>query len=453
MIPKGSTLSVHSFVDLASIPLYARAGPSLEVHCADVETTRWLKSRFLNSLWLEDVLEDEAKLPLIQCPLALLVNVDAPKTTVLYGGSSNVSDLLIYGVLSTIFPAAARPPSPPDSSSAAAAQNQPSSRTTVELRIYAAPLSGSYVQRVQSLPSPPSSPSDDAVAQTYGQNDAHFFPDLRSPSPRRKRTLSIFEGAAQHHRQVRKRGGEAVSQLMAGPRSSSQSQSHHTITIKREPEDDSDRLGFRSRSASMGPASMRGRLGDGQMGQKSESQQQSSFMSQLHRSAKQRESVAPDRARSKSVVPGTPLPSHVPSGDTQETEPAGSPPRDAATILSQNKALITRTILTCMRLYGYHRKSSHHSTRETPALKQDPDGPHDETDIQITDAQEHNHQPSSVGNEDEFRAMYHATYKAANFALRKYLKNDPSTILPPVLTRETATNVVDGILKLFCEEH
>lgn len=446
-------MSVHSFVDLASIPLYARAGPSLEVHCADAETTRWLQGRLLNRLWLEDVLEDEAKLSLIQCPLALLVNVDAPRTAVLYGGSSNVSDLLIYGVLSMIFPAAARPPpSPPDFSSLAA-QDESALRTTVELRIYAAPLSGSYVQRVQSLPSPPSSPPEDTAAQIDGpQNDTHFFPDLRSPSPRRKRTLSIFEGAVQHHHQVRKRGGEAVSQLMAGPRSSSQSQSHHTITIKREPEDHSDRLGLRSRSVSIGSASMRGRISDGHMRQKSESQPQSSFTNhQLHRPTKQRESLVPDRPRSKSVVPS-------PLSPTQPFQPSGSPPQDAAAVLSQNKALITRTILTCMRLYGYHRKSNHHTTRDTPALKQDPEGSHDEKNHHhhhhIADTHEPDHQPpSSVGDEDEYRAMYHATYKAANFALRKYLKNDLSTVPPPVLTRETATNVVDGILKLFCEEH
>lgn len=78
-------------------------------------------------------------------------------------------------------------------------------------------------------------------------------------------------------------------------------------------------------------------------------------------------------------------------------------------------------------------------------------------------------QPSDVDaeEEEEFKAMYHATYRASTFALRKFLnpkypvaatslgtstKTGEATPSVPVLDRQRATDVVDSVLKLFCEE-
>jgi hypothetical protein len=60
-------------------------------------------------------------------------------------------------------------------------------------------------------------------------------------------------------------------------------------------------------------------------------------------------------------------------------------------------------------------------------------------------------------DEDEFKAMYHATYRASTFALRKYLKEpmgteEGSSLMPPVLGKGKAMTYIDGFLKLFCEE-
>jgi hypothetical protein len=63
--------------------------------------------------------------------------------------------------------------------------------------------------------------------------------------------------------------------------------------------------------------------------------------------------------------------------------------------------------------------------------------------------------PGVSADDDEFKAMYHATYKAAAFALRRYLKmalagSGPG---PVILQKEKAMTCIDELLRLFCEEH
>lgn len=63
--------------------------------------------------------------------------------------------------------------------------------------------------------------------------------------------------------------------------------------------------------------------------------------------------------------------------------------------------------------------------------------------------------PGVSSDDDEFKAMYHATYKAAAFALRRYLKIaiPGSGVVPVILQKEKAMTCIDELLRLFCEEH
>ena len=117
-------------------------------------------------------------------------------------------------------------------------------------------------------------------------------------------------------------------------------------------------------------------------------------------------------------------------------------------VISENKNLITRTILTAMRLYGFHRSNTRASTK--PASGDDLGAsnatPAPETHRGETPA------PGTSADDDEFKNMYHATYKAAAFALRKYLKG--SAIEPPLLLEKNkAMTCIDELLRLFCEDH
>lgn len=63
--------------------------------------------------------------------------------------------------------------------------------------------------------------------------------------------------------------------------------------------------------------------------------------------------------------------------------------------------------------------------------------------------------PTSGTDDDEFKAMYHATYRASTFALRRYLKEPVADggHLPPLLDKAKAMNYIDEFLRLFCEEN
>jgi hypothetical protein len=112
-----------------------------------------------------------------------------------------------------------------------------------------------------------------------------------------------------------------------------------------------------------------------------------------------------------------------------------------------------------MRLYGYNRKATRSTKPPTVGTRQpshEPDAYQRENSIMpeyagISVGEEAKHS-SSAAEEDDFKGMYHATYRAATFALRHYLKMTPAETLPPVLSKDTATNVIDGILKLFCDD-
>lgn len=480
-IPREAKLSFHSLVNPALIPFYARAGPSVELHSSTEETSKWLKSRLLGGIWLgEEDGETFDQFSSFQCPVGLLVGVDL-RTSRTYSAPNNVSDLLIYGILSSSHDAKTRPPSPPDSSSVVGDINE--SKIRRELRIYAVPLAASYVQKVQDLPSPPSSTAEDDT-EVGKDAFAHFLPDLRSPSPKRKRILSLFEGVAQHHRRVRQRGGEAVSQMMANTKSQASSQLS-SIRIKREGEEPNspalEKLELRrARSLSLGGSQL-SKIGDntgmvdksrpgsskGMLGR----QDSKSKLNKLHTfNGETVHSQSVGLTPSVDFAKSTTLNDTPPKSESQVPLLSSSPPANGEAVVAKNKDLITRTILTCMRLYGYNRKASRSSKPGTTMMTTSEPSQELDSFTEYTAITEEAKQTSSglvASEEEEFKAMYHATYRAATFALRYYLKiGDVSETMasdnnnsnnhhrmPQILSKDTATNIIDSILKLFCDDN
>ncbi|GIC88533.1 uncharacterized protein Aud_004928 [Aspergillus udagawae] len=423
---KDSSLAFRCFINPALVPFYARTGPSLEVHTADVETSQWLKSKLLSNVWLEE--EELEEFQTFQCPVGILLSINRPPRTKASGLLT--TDLLVHGVLSSAA-LVERPPTPPISSSpgpyeyASHVQKQ-------ELRIYATPLSSSLITKSQALCSPPRDPDGLASDGRF----AEFLPDIRSPSPKRKRVATLFETAAQHHKKVRQKGGEAVSQLMASSLSHC-SQHLQTFRIKRESEEPSlpllEKIAFqRSRSLSIGANLHPLKPSDLRNEQSRPSSRRSHFTSR-----KSTPNPVESNFRRE-------LSTALPSSD-DKLEPSETP-KDAETIISENKNTITRTILTCMRLYGFNR-----SSRPTSTAK---NGTGTNSDMNLSTEVG----ATSTTDEDEFKSMYHATYRASTFALRKYLKQCPSTDeagkdLPPLLDKDKAMTYIDEFLRLFCEEN
>ncbi|KAK2742985.1 hypothetical protein FQN55_007615 [Onygenales sp. PD_40] len=469
-LPKDAKLSIRSFVNPALVPYYARTGPALEVHIRDIESVEWWRSRLLSSI-LDDSDELDEPQPL-QCPTGLLLAVEASPN-----GSRNVTDILVYGVLSLPMDSK-RPPTPPPSSSPSFPYPEPDRETTSpqrELRLYAVTLCSTLITKAQSLPSPPPSPTPASLAEQ--EPFAEFLPDLHSPSPKRKRMASLFEAATEYHKKVRRKGGEAVAQLMARSSSSSASRLGNAsfTKIKKEPDTGVDMLkahkprtlsisrltGAMARQPSPGPlAHIRG---------SNTARPRTSSMSNSRRST---------------PVPSIKDPALAQTGGRPMSSSQQNTATSPSEIIATNKALLIRTILTCMRLYGYHRttkSTTNPSKRGVADPELDPPvvlGPMAESQplsnsrpSTATTLLAQSTPPDSDEDED-FKAMYHATYRAASFALRRYLKDVPpcaGASLPvvdedaqsavsdsvlvsvPVLEKEKATDLVDGLLKLFCE--
>lgn len=447
-IPKDARLSVHSLVNPALIPLYARVGPSFEVHSTDIETSRWLKSRLLSNIWLE---EDELeRCQLLQCPVGLLVSIENTKSAQQPG--CNTSDLLIYGTLSSSL-SPRRSPFLPTSSFPNDQEDDLHPVVKRELKIYALPLSASLITKSRGLPSPPLSPASNNVDRSA--EFAELISGFRSPSPKRKRLSSLFETAAQHHKRVRQRGGEAVSQLMANTNSQTLPQLT-SLKVKRDNDEPSHNSlegesWRRSRSLSISGSLRLGKRSDGRI----ENARPTTARSQLRDSISRTSTPNPFPELQRQFSTQSSV--FATDGEDQLT----SKQKDDQRTVSDNRALITRTILTCMRLYGFHRsavRSSSVSKYITSTAHPDLDGINDDNiagppagDTGLSAS------VSSGSDEDEFKAMYHATYKAATFALRKYLKEHHSggeTVenIPPILAKERVTNLVDELLRLFCED-
>ncbi|KKK17857.1 hypothetical protein P175DRAFT_0463631 [Aspergillus ochraceoroseus IBT 24754] len=442
-IPKDSTLSFCSFVNPALIPLYARIGPNLELHTTDPETSQWLKHKFLGNIWLED--EDLDCFQTIQCPVGFLVSLDGAARPRSSGVTT--TDLLVYGILSTVT-TFERPPTPPVSSSPET-EEPISDVVKQELRIYAAPISGSLIAKAQAL----ATSHEGSGAITGDEQFGQFLPDFHSPSPKRKRVATLFESVAQHHKRVRERGGEAVSQLMAHSLSQS-SQQLQGLRIKRESEEPglpilSKIASHRSRSLSIS------NLNPNKAAEsRPEHPRSSSNRGHARELVSKRGTPLPFSDASTRRDRGA-SPSLLSSEDKIELR---SGPKDADTVISENKNIITRTILTCMRLYGFNRSAPRSATSTKPPAM----GNHHDV-IPLNSETQDSQIPvgegpaSNAHGEDEFKAMYHATYRASTFALRKYLKESPvretgSKSLPPILEKEKAMTYIDGFLKLFCEE-
>ncbi|KAL1954778.1 hypothetical protein VTO42DRAFT_726 [Malbranchea cinnamomea] len=425
---KNAKLSFRAFVNPALVPLYLLTGPLLEVHISDEETATWLTDRLLSSTSLDP--EELDELHQQQCPVAVLLAVEeSGKRANQHAISAwqRVTDVLIYGVLSL---ASAQSTSPSTSPSPISPDSHHDG-FNVELGTYAVCLCGGRETKVQALSSPPHTPEgDDGTGQGA---TAEFLPDMQSPSPKRKRVATLFEAAAEFHKRARQRGGVVISDFECRKDAQSFSDSPY-MKIKREKENgpSATESALRPRAGSVTQTGL----------SRSATMSSSSNLTErprvMNTSGKQSTSTLLNsrsqsshhgERTSKSITPAT-------TGSTEET-------------ISTNKTLLTRTILTCMRLYGYHRSSRGTARPTPPASAVASAGPAD------YEKQEQN--TVEADEDDEFKAMYHTTYRASTFALRKYLKPSPAAMVSsessvPILERDKAMDVVDSLLKIFCEQ-
>jgi hypothetical protein len=417
-IPPRSNLQFLSLIEVSKVPLYLSAGPSLEVWTGDCETAEWIEGTLSRSL---DGRSDQINGPgtwwkdgvgsVQQSQVGVLLQVNDQREQQSGQSGHRITEIVLYGISSKL-QLPLTPPSPPPSSSPGHGVEVESGRH--ELEVYALPISSDLLYtplntNIQSL-GPPSPPSDDS------KQLAQFLPTQHSPL-KRKRAAVLLDDAIKRRKNIQRKGGDGVGLLVTGgitpkPPVSIKKEALGYDTPVLSPIDTSfpsgARFGLKSYldSSPAEPSSRQGSITSNPVNDR---------VSSLSRPPSRKRSSLHRLSSSISLGAASPL----------------LPPESSDSITEQNKSLLSRIVLAGMRLYSLSRN------KERPMSASG----------SVADT------PTGFGNEDlenkevdDFKGVYHATYRAASFAMRKSMKGNK------LLERETMRNVVDQLLSLFCED-
>ncbi|KAM0797629.1 hypothetical protein BDR22DRAFT_824071 [Usnea florida] len=401
-LPQDAKLHFLSLVEVARIPLYLAIGPSCDVSTGDESTIRWLTEALLQfegydphgnasrePWWLHMGSQSEN---------GILLRVEAQNEEECRL-QDVASEVLVYAAVTqqnTALPTPPRSssPAPPDEDTA----NTLNKAETL-VKVYALPLCSDIISRAEAfIGSCPPIPSESSnVGQACFLPHMHNSAPATQPPPQKRPSISmLFDDATKKRRKIRLRGGESISQAMAGiDRPASQHGIPEKQEIPQPQQSDPSRKSLSrapsmtplASSASSRPTSRSGALANGKR-------------SSLHR---------------------------VASAITSHDSPALS---DAdGTCFQENKAALTKVIMAGMRLHGLQQKkkplnkSQGHSQVVLNA----------ETDTVVNEA------------EDEYKLVYHQTFKSATFIFRKYFNAQP-------VSQQMMRDVVDRLLTMFCTD-
>ncbi|MCJ1472937.1 hypothetical protein MMC13_001586 [Lambiella insularis] len=410
-------LKFHSFVDPTAVPLHLVAGPSLSVFTSNVSTEEWFNHQFLD----DHLANDERNANGIpgwkytggQSDLGILLQVDGNIKTAPHGPL--ITELLLYAAL----PTKSKPLdpgilTPPRSSSPAIDQNR-SNRSedspAETIQLYALPLISELdpdLVTAVRLASPPL------------QNDLHESARFLSCSlvdgsliqngqRKRRRLDSLFEDATHQVKRSKKRGGETIAKAMA---SISKEPSRRQETTSTFPEIDSH-----VSSATLVTTSVK-------------SKHPRNFgLSRAHSLGSLRD-LAEIRPPSRSSA--VPVRRSTLNRVTSSSCFEGNPPttEESNGVEQRNKSTLSRIVMAGMRMYGLQQRKKPNRSRAASELLL--------SDGSILDAG-----GPLPDCKDEYKLVYHQTYKAASFVFRRH-------IAITTLGQGVMRDVVDRFLEMFC---
>ena len=304
-----------------------------------------------------------------------------------------ITELLIYAAVKN---GGSSLPTPPTSSSptplAEACQNPPAQPLT--LKVYALPLSSTIIDQAANSAAVVPTPEDDSASAP-----AYFLPrctnehrEAQKIRQKRQDLSSLFDDATQKRRKLKGRGGESVAQAMAGfdrPAQKGFSIESSSEPLETLPRPISDNLSRKtlSRSSSMTSIATTDYTKPGSRSGPLANGKRSS----LHR---------------------------VENAISPRDSPAFSETDDTYSI--RNKAALTKVVMAGMRLYGLHQRK-----KSEVALD--------------------NNTSQEFEVKDEYKLVYHQTFKAATFTFRNQLS---AQLIP----QDTMRDMVDRLLCLFCTD-
>ncbi|KAF2710714.1 hypothetical protein K504DRAFT_375566 [Pleomassaria siparia CBS 279.74] len=394
-----------STVDTARIPLHLAAGPSLDVFTSNEETEQWFQSILLSKVAREAnasedaVAQDWWSCARSQSPIGILVQVDGEVDT---GGGPRITEILFYGTIVGL--AERRLPTPPSSSPDIP---HAQSEDLPELRVHALPLSSDLLYRV-ALPQDLPTSLALSVSELPAEREPQFLPSrvsssITTPSsPKRKR--DIFDEATQLQKKARRKGGEGVS-AAAGKVFDSQTAYGHrkslSIDAKTTPISDSR------------PSSANGLLSRPPSRPLSRSPSISSDTRPLNKKG-----LADGHTKRSNL-------SQVATVSLQPEEP---------TIETRNKEALSRVVMTAMRMYGLEQRKKTKSWQGAVASGM-------EAHKKLSTEQA----AGEALKDEEYKLIYHQTFKGAALALRGHITSKPLHAQPDRLR-----DVVERLLAIFC---
>jgi len=365
-----TSLRFLATVETAKIPLYLAAGPSLDVWTTCEATEAWFESILLSkpAAPTEETASEGVwwTLARSQSPIGILVQVESTGEE---GNISRVTELLFYGTIAA--PPAAGLPTPPSSSPE---HDHAEARQLPELRVHALPLSSHllYQQAATDISPASPAPTDKDAAHVEARFIARKGETQQAPeSPKRKR--DIFEEATIAHKKARGKGGAGIAAIAARG-SESQSSLGHRKSFS----------GDTRPSAEFRPSSANGPLSRPTSRQLSRSPSISSDTRPLSRKGVQ------DGQTKRSNL------SRVATVSLQVEEP---------TTESRNKEALSRVVMAAMRMHGWQQRKKNRSCRASVAP-----GAEESPEVGVETAAE------EAAKDEEYKLMYHQTYKGAAFA-------------------------------------
>ena len=394
---------------MPGIPLYLAAGPSLEVSSDNEATLGWLRGVVLaqeDSPYQDDIpIEPWWSRLGGQSDHGILLRVESGENG--QGRDDSITEVLLYAAMETNLttlptPPASSSPAPPDEH---LLESLPGSLPNI--KVYALPLCSKIfgrAERAAGLSSPPpeecTTPRE-ACFLPHGLGQPH---DEKTAHQKRQSLSLLFEDATQKRRKLKGRGGESISKAMAGI---DRPLSQHGLpqNIERE-ELETPSL------PQKGPAGRR-------------SLTRASTIMSIASSDYSRPA-----SRSGPLANGKRSSLHrVESAISQRDSPTLSDTEGGFAL--QNKAALTKVVMAGMRLHGLQQRKK---LGKGPTLDEPPN----------TATSAGDPAPFSEA-EDEYKLVYHQTFKAATFTFRRHFGAQ-------IISQELMRDVVDKFLTIFCSD-
>ena len=386
-VAPSSSLRFLSTVYVQSIPLYLAVGPSSEVSTSNADTAAWLHNKLIpETTHIPKTLDFGSDAPR-QLNIGILLGVED------VGFRSEVTELLLYAEVhdreqDLSIPAHSSPPL-----LSSEMLPDPPTNSSILLKVYALPLCSSVITQARTG-------FDRAATTLPSSHTPSGLPDgqgLDLMSHKRKRLTDLFDDATQQRQKFNGRGGERISRAMSDAKKASSEKGPTVMSGKQEVVDAANRA-----SRSLSRASSVTIENNAPMNPTSQGPLTRTKRSSLHR------------------VESALLPLEASAACDYDNDFA-----------KQNKAALAKVVLAGMRVYGLEQRKKRAFYPEI-----------------ITDS---NRLPPSAASDrvkdgaEEYKLIYHQTFKAATFAFRAHLSID-------VLGQDIMRDVVDRLLILFCTD-